>query len=226
MARGRAGRGRIISPATTATTIVFPFNPKTYTYNTNHYMPSMTNGLVSTEEINQFFTEMQVPITEYNKQEILNKWWLPLVLFLCPPVLIGFLFYIACCYDGAKREDEAKQKAISYIKEKAPSYKQRGFTWVASPIFPKWIELWTVEPPAFIQMYNTANTEKVNFGQADMNMQNMMMMQQQQMNTMPNQQGYALNQQSNPNMTTNQQNQFNNNMYNGGTYNNNNGLAA
>jgi len=233
MPRGRrAGRGRIISPPTTATTIVFPFNNSTYTFDTSHYTPSMTNGLVSTEEINQFINEMQAPITEYNKNEIQNKWWLPLVLFLCPPLLFVFLIYVCTCDKSDELREEAKQKAINYVKEKAPSFKQRGFTWVTNMIFPNWIELWTVEPPAFVQMYNLANTEKVNFDMNTMvqqqNMQNMMMMMQQQNKIAPIQQGgYTLNQESDSSMMMmNQQNQFNNNMYNGGIYNNNNGITA
>jgi len=179
-------------PSSTPQVLVFPFDyQNTKRFNTSSYMPQLTQGRATIQEIEAFLDEIQVPVDEYVKK--FSHLWNPpcwLIIFQVFCYLIFPLAIIMMCYQLNKISEsklkvaETRQKAEAIAKQKGVHFMQKDLMWVIPSEFPRWIEFWTT-------LSTRNNNMNMNMG---MNM-NMNMNNQSFMNTsMMDQSGIALTQ--------------------------------
>jgi len=152
-------------PRTTEYTIVFPLDPITKRYDSAFYSLSLTDGRVSTQEINKILAE----INHARKSLSLNipgiLYCLIFVLILCVPINCYFIFWASvddyvlpcslfgCCmlfmillWTSIVRigttNNKAKAKCTEICNRHNLNFVSRGLRWHVPVNFPQCIELW------------------------------------------------------------------------------------
>jgi hypothetical protein len=159
----------IAIPPTTDLAVVFPFDKSTKKFDRSFYSPALTDGRVSSEQVESFLREAERIIKKkYNPIKIV------LALFTCFVVfgLLGLfcmitddtfidesdiddIFLYMMGYFGAvifyavlmhfyirRKQRKAKKCVKSHIRKHAQAFAAQGVRWNTPLYFPQWIELW------------------------------------------------------------------------------------
>ncbi len=154
----------INTPPTTTNTLIFPIAGNKF--DSSFYFPSLTDGRVSSEEINLLLTELVATgaPTAVQLKKIEN--WFKTALFffflffilsiallalynpcLIPFDIVGFFIIAACIVElGVMKfrrvRGKLRAKCEAIVQQHNQNLAPRGLRWHLPILFPSWVELW------------------------------------------------------------------------------------
>jgi len=137
-------------PISTPQSLVFEYDILARMFKFANYQPISTQNRASFEEVEQFLTEVNEPLAEWEEKygNLARGKGKIMYLALISFILFPLFFVFICWSSGAQKhaqdaQKECVEKAKNIIRDKSDQWTYKGLCWHVPSQFPKWIELWT-----------------------------------------------------------------------------------
>jgi len=151
-------------PSSTSHCIVFPYDPKTASFQIYSYTPQHTQDRLTYEEVESFLEQVNTSLKKWHEENRLVYdppciFYFALVMcaFLLPLLFVFLCWFTSVQKVALKDLDESIAIAKDVIDMNNPHFESRGLRWVAPYNFPHWIELETNYRDPDLQVPNARN---------------------------------------------------------------------
>jgi len=139
-------------PSSTPNRLVFPLQKKIWRFDVNPMTIQMTGGRLDPNEMDRFFSAIQVPVDEFMAEfKFVMSWKFQCFAIIC--ALILPLYFVLICYichiqgKAVRMNKETREKIQEIAREHNQYIAGRGLTWVVPAQCPRWVELWIADVP-------------------------------------------------------------------------------